>query len=115
MRTGLTVSVLAILLLAFGWHCATHAIDFPLYHQAAAKILAGNADLYPAALDDPAQPVTGHNFRYAPVLALLFVPLALLPVPAAAFVLYVLKLLAFVYIWRVIGQRILPRSSAGRL
>ena len=115
MRTGLTVAVIAILLIAFGWHCATHSIDFPLYHQAAAKILADRTDLYPAALDDPTQPITGHAFRYAPVLALLFVPLGLLPLPVAAFVLYILKLLAFVYIWRVIGQRLPSSSQGGRL
>lgn len=94
------------LLAAFGWHCATHAIDFPLYHAAGAKVLAGDFALYPAELTDGSGTVTGHSFRYAPIFALLFAPLALLPLPAAALILYGLKLLGCAYIFRVISRRL---------
>jgi hypothetical protein len=109
----LRIAAVAVLLLAFGVFSARRSIDFPLYHQAASKLLQGDENLYPALAG--AGPVSGHGFRYAPVLALLFVPLALMPVPVAAFLFFCLKIPAFIYMWRVVLRRIAPPPPHGRL
>jgi hypothetical protein len=103
----------AMLLAAFAWHSATHAIDFPVYYQAASQVLQGDYNLYPQALYDGDGQVSGHGFRYAPALAFLFVPFALLPLEAAAFVFFWLKILAFVSIFTIITRRIpMPQGRA---
>lgn len=107
-------SLLTVLLLAFGWHSATHSIDFPVYYQAAAQVLQGDYELYPRALYEGAA-VPGHGFRYAPVLAFLFVPFALLPLEAAAFLLFCLKIATYVSIVSVIARRVNPPLPRTRL
>jgi hypothetical protein len=39
-------------LIAFAWDCATHSVDFPVYHGIAVRILRGDYELYPLALYD---------------------------------------------------------------
>src|SRR3954468_18693844 len=31
----------------FGFYCATHSVDFPVYHRTARQIIAGSYDIYP--------------------------------------------------------------------
>lgn len=111
-RVGLVV--LAALLAALAWHSATHAIDFPVYHHAAAQVLGGDYELYPRAIYEGGQ-VPGHGFRYAPALAFLFAPLGLLPLPAAAVVFFCLKIPALVYVCTVVARRLDLRNRRGRL
>jgi hypothetical protein len=85
------------LLGAFAWECATHSVDFPVYHGIAARILHGDYELYPLALYDGG-PVPSHGFRYAPFVAFLFVPFGWLPLEAAALLFFALKAIAFVYV-----------------
>ena len=97
--------VLAVLVIAFGWNAATHAVDFPIYHQAGAQILSGDFALYPAGLYDGSD-VPSHGFRYAPVLAFLFAPLALLPLEASAFLFFFVKVAALAYVARVVARHL---------
>ena len=98
---------LTLLLAVLAWQAAFHSIDFPVYHGTAARVLAGDYEIYPAEVYGGGQPMPGHNFRYTPVMAFLFVPLALVPLPVAALAFYVLKLGALVYI----GHTILARAG----
>jgi hypothetical protein len=102
---------LTALVLAFGWNAATHAVDFPIYHHAGAQVLRGDFELYPAGLYDGTD-VPSHGFRYAPVFAFLFVPLALLPLQLAAFLFFVAKVAAMVYVARVVARHL---GLAGRV
>jgi hypothetical protein len=103
--------VLALLLAGFAWHCATHAVDFPIYHRVGQQILAGNVELYPAEVYD-GRVAPGHGFRYAPAIAFLFVPFALLPLVPAALVFFAIKLAAFIAMMRVIARRMaIPSRS----
>ncbi len=71
-RRPLGQAALALLLLIYGAHASTRTMgDFKLYHQAANRLLAGEA-IY--RLEDP------HRYLYAPVLTFLFVPLAPFPI-----------------------------------
>src|SRR4051794_35844972 len=100
-----------LILLAFGVVCATHSVDFPVYHRAAVEMLHGNYELYPAAVYTGGT-VPSHGFRYAPAIAFLFLPFALLPLPLAAFLFFALKVGAFVYVSTVIGRHAgLPASD----
>ena len=101
-RVGL--ALLGALVLAFGWNAATHAVDFPIYHQAGAQILRGDWEIYPPGLYSGTD-VPSHGFRYAPALALLFAPMALLPLDVAAFLFYLVKVAAIVYVARVVARR----------
>jgi alpha-1,2-mannosyltransferase len=112
-RAGLVV--LGALLAALAWHSATHAIDFPVYHRAATQVLAGDYELYPRAIYEGDAQVPGHAFRYAPALAFLFAPFGLLPLPAAAFAFFCLKIPALVYIFTVVTRRLDLESRRGRL
>ena len=85
----------ALLLVLVGWRSATGSVDFPMYHSAGARVLAGDFELYPAEVYD-GRPVGGHGFRYAPVWALIFAPFALLPLPVAAGLFYVIKVAALI-------------------
>lgn len=97
--------LLAGLGLAFGWNAATHAVDFPIYHHAGAQVLRGDTALYPSGLYDGGE-VPSHGFRYAPALAFLFAPLALLPLEAAAFLFFLAKVAAMVYIAGVVARHL---------
>jgi hypothetical protein len=37
----LAVAACAAIVLAFGVYCATHSVDFPVYHRVAAQIVRG--------------------------------------------------------------------------
>lgn len=92
-----------LLLVAFGVVCATRSVDFPVYHRVAVQMLSGNYELYPTAVyaggDIPA-----HGFRYAPAIAFVFLPFGLLPLGAAAFLFFVLKVAALVYVSAVVAR-----------
>lgn len=96
---------LALLLAVLAWQTAFHSIDFPVYHGTAARVLAGDYEIYPVEVYGGGRPMPGHNFRYTPVMAFLFVPLALVPLPVAAVAFYLAKLAALVYIARTILTR----------
>ena len=99
-RLGL--AVLGILLVALARESATHSVDFPIYHRVGRQILQGDYELYPAALYSGG-PVPSHGFRYAPAIAFLFVPFALLPLEAAALLFFLLKIAAFVYVGSLVA------------
>lgn len=111
-------AVLLILLSVLGWHAATRSVDFPIYHQVALQLFDGNYEIYPAEVyaDDPpaGRPLAAdpHGFRYAPVAAFLFLPFGLLPLEAAAFLFFCLKIAAFVFMIGVVARRMaFPRPG----
>lgn len=100
---ALGLVALGVALLALAWDSATHSVDFPIYHRIATQILEGNYELYPTELYDGGL-VPPHGFRYAPAIAFLFVPLGLLPLEAAAFLFFGLKVAAFVYVGALVSR-----------
>jgi hypothetical protein len=98
------VVAFAAVVLGFGVYCATHSVDFPVYHRVARQVLSGNYELYPAAVYTGVGTIPSHDFRYAPVTAFLFVPFGLLPMRVAAFVFYLLKVAALLYMGGVVGR-----------
>lgn len=101
--SGLGVGLLVVLLLVLGWQAATRSVDFPVYHRIATQILAGDYELYPHELYTDAM-VPPHGFRYLPIIAFLFVPFGLLPLPIAAGAFYVLKLAVLAWVGRRIAE-----------
>lgn len=101
-RTSGTV-LLGVVIVLLGWQAATRSVDFPVYYRAAIDILAGRFDVYPPALADGSFPP--HGFRYAPAIAFLMAPIALVPVEMAALALFVVKLGALAYMSRAIARR----------
>jgi len=95
--------VLGVLLVGFARECAIHSVDFPVYHRTARQLIAGNFELYPTAVYDGG-PMPAHEFRYAPVIAFLFVPFGFLPLELAALVFFILKVAACVYIAAVVAR-----------
>src|SRR6476620_5938274 len=93
----------AAMLVAFGVYCATHSVDFPVYHQAATQIARGDYEIYPTAVYTSGV-VPAHGFRYAPAIAFLFVPFGWLPLGIAAFLVYALKVGAVLYVGSVVGR-----------
>jgi hypothetical protein len=91
------------MLFGFGVYCATHSVDFPVYHHAAAQIVRGDYEIYPPAVYADGI-VPSHGFRYAPAIAFLFVPFGFLPLGAAAFLFFTLKVGAVVYVGSVVGR-----------
>ncbi len=110
VRTWGVLSLVVLLLSAVGWHAATRSVDFPIYHRAGAAALTSTPELYPPGLYTGAV-VDAHGFRYAPALAWIFAPLAPLPLEAAAFLFYVLKLAAVIATFGVLARRIGPGTS----
>ena len=108
------LALLGALVVVFGWYCASHSIDFPLYHRAGLQILRGDYELYPTDVYAGAV-APRHGFRYAPIIAFLFVPLAVLPLPVAAFVFFLLKAAAFVATFVMIGPFVGVRDRVGQL
>ena len=96
---------LGLLLAVLAWQTAFHSVDFPVYHGTATRVLAGDYEIYPVEVYGGDRPMPGHNFRYTPVMAFLFVPLALVPLPVAAVAFYLAKLAALVYISRTMLTR----------
>ena len=111
----LGIAVVGLLLPLLAWQASFRPIDFPVYHGVATSILHGDWGFYPTDYDGP-EPVSGHAFRYAPAVGLLFVPFGLLPLEAAAFAFFCLKLGAFWYIFSVVSRRMgVPERSSGRM
>ena len=75
--------ILGGLIAAFGYSCAIYTVDVVIYRVTAVQILNRDYNIYPAVADG--------GFRYAPITALIFVPLAWMPVAAGAAILFVLK------------------------
>lgn len=88
-RLGAALLLVALVLLAR--ESATRSIDFPVYHRAAIQVIEGNYDLYPPEAYG-GHPGPSQGFRYAPAIALLFVPFGWLPLELAALVFFALKL-----------------------
>ena len=102
--TAFAATTLGVLLsLAFALYCAAHSIDFPVYYRAATQVVHGDYEIYPAAVYGGGA-IPPHGFRYAPVFAFLFAPLALLPLDVAAFLFVALKGAAIVYIGDVASR-----------
>jgi hypothetical protein len=96
------VLALAAVVAVLAWQSSARSVDFPIYHRVGAQILDGDFGLYPDEVYSGGA-IPPHGFRYLPAVGFAFVPLALLPLPAAAFVFFVFKLAAFVYLLRVAG------------
>ena len=89
--------LLGILVAApLGYMAAAHPIDVAIYRDVGAQILRHDYQLYSANAS------TG--FRYAPIVAFLFAPLALVPLWAAAFAIFILKVFAVVVTVRVVAR-----------
>lgn len=104
--------LIGIALAVLAWQATTRSVDFPVYYRAATDILAGRFDVYPPAVAGVFPP---HGFRYAPAIAFLMAPIALVSVEAAALALFVLKLGALAYMSRVIARRCGRTEDAPRL
>jgi hypothetical protein len=102
-RLGLVLLGGALLLLA--WESAMHSVDFPIYHRIGTQLLHGNYELYPVELYVGGS-VPPHGFRYAPAMAVLFVPLAFFPLEVAAFIFFSLKVAAFVYVGDLVARHL---------
>lgn len=97
--------LLLLLLVLLARESATHSIDFPVYHRTARQVMAGDYELYPAEAYG-GQPVPSQGFRYAPAIAILFVPFGLLPLELAALAFFVLKLAALWYIGVTVARHV---------
>jgi hypothetical protein len=94
--------VAALAVVAHGANAASRRMgDFAVYHRAARRLLAGEA-IY--RLED------AHRYLYAPVLTVLFVPLAPLPELAAKLVWYSLNVLIVVLALRRSAAIVFPRE-----
>ncbi len=74
----------------FGYFTAAHTFDIQAYRGVGRQLLNQDYDIYPAVAEG--------GFRYAPVTALLFVPLALVPVSVAVLVVLFLKVMTLLAI-----------------
>jgi hypothetical protein len=97
--------VLLALLALLARESAIHSIDFPVYHRAARQIMAGDYELYPPEAYG-GQPVPSQGFRYAPAIAVLFVPFGWLPLELAALAFFLLKLAALWYVGTVVARHV---------
>src|SRR5262245_59724747 len=97
---------LAILFVGLAWYSSTRPIDFQIYHRVATKVLHGDYELYPRVVYEGVRRGDTHEFIYAPVVAFLFVPFALLPMQAATFLFACLKIPAYAYVVWVITRRL---------
>ena len=76
--------VLVALIVAFGYNCAVRTVDVVIYRVAASQVVHHDYDIYPKVADG--------GFRYAPITALLFVPLAFMPTAAGAALIYLFNI-----------------------
>ena len=97
------VVALVVGLGALGWQASTQSVDFPIYHRVAAQLLAGDAEIYPTEVYGGGT-IPPHGFRYLPVIAFLFMPLALLPLPLAAAVFFAVKLAVLAWTGRTVAR-----------
>ncbi len=97
-----TVAVVALLAL-LAREAATRSIDFPVYHRAGRHLLAGEYQLY-SPETYAGHPGPSQEFRYLWAVAVLFVPFAVLPLPAAALAFFLLKLGALWWVGTIVAQ-----------
>ncbi len=97
---------LAILFVGLAWYSSTRPIDFQIYHRVATQVLHGDYELYPRVVYQGVRRGDSHEFLYAPVVAFLFVPFALMPLPVAAFLFACLKIPAYAYVVWVMTRRL---------
>lgn len=102
----------AIVVGGAAWKSAFSPVDFPVYHDVGTDILSGHFELYQQGVYDVGSPVDEHRFRYAPVVAVLLTPFALLPLPIAALVFAALKIAAFWNIVSTIVHRLYERAAS---
>jgi hypothetical protein len=91
-RRKVGFALILIGILGFGVYFRGQAGDFFVYGTAAKRILAGDYDLYRQG---------GLAFRYAPVIAMAFIPMSYLPSRVAVFLWYLLKIAALIAIVRM--------------
>jgi alpha-1,2-mannosyltransferase len=108
------LSALAVLFLGLAWYSSTKPVDFQIYHRVAGQVINGDYELYPR-VGQGTDRGDSHEFQYAPILALIFVPLGLLPLQAAAFLFAVLKIPAYAYVGWVIARRLDGQSRYATL
>jgi Glycosyltransferase family 87 len=101
----IAAAVLLALLVLLAREAATRSIDFPVYHRAARQVLAGNYELYPPEAYG-GRPFPSQGFRYAPAVAVLFVPFGWLPLELAALVFFALKLAALWYVGATVARHV---------
>jgi Glycosyltransferase family 87 len=101
----IAAAVLLALLVLLAREAATHSIDFPVYHRAARQVLDGNYELYPPEAYG-GRPFPSQGFRYAPAVAVLFVPFGWLPLELAALVFFALKLAALWYVGATVARHV---------
>jgi hypothetical protein len=99
----LGVAAVSAVLGVLAWQAAANPIDFHVYRDTAVRILNGDWNLYPTDYDGP-EPVSGHRFRYAPAIGILFLPLGLVPLKAGALAFFALKILALLYMASVVTR-----------
>lgn len=93
--------------LPLGYAAATHPIDIAIYRDVGRQILRRDYELYSAN--------AGVGFRYAPIVAFMCVPLALVPLWAAALTIVVLKMAALVATIGVVARLTgLDREAASK-
>ncbi len=105
---------LSVAVLALGWNAATRSVDFPLYREAGEHVLQGQFELYPAGLYT-GDPVPSHGYRYAPGLAFLFTPFALVPLEVAAFLFFLLKVAMLIGLTGLLANHLHSPSSTVRV
>lgn len=103
--------LLGFVILYGGYYSATHTIDFPTYYRVGEQILRHDFNLYRQELHALGEAKTGIYYRYAPVVALLFVPFALFSMQTAAFLFYLLKISALYYTVKLILRSIGNENS----
>jgi hypothetical protein len=101
----IAAAVLLALLVLVAREATIHSVDFPVYHHTARQVLAGNYELYPPEAYG-GQPFPSQGFRYAPAVAVLFVPFGWLPLELAALVFFALKLAALWYVGATVARHV---------
>lgn len=86
-RRILVISISALVIASLGFIFIRNLIDFPVYYRAGQSLLAGRTDLY--AADFAVGRVM--DYRYLPLFIVIFIPLWVLPYPAAAYIWYLLS------------------------
>jgi alpha-1,2-mannosyltransferase len=98
--------VLGVTVLICAADFSRHPVDFPIYHRIATQIWHGHYELYPETVYDAGVAAPAHGFRYAPVVAFLFVPLAWLSLEHAALLFFGLKVMAVIYVGTVVTRQV---------
>ena len=107
--------LLTVLVAVLAWQASTRSVDFPVYHRVARQVLSGNFQVYPNDVYS-AHGGSPHGFRYLPVVALLFAPFGLLPLPLSAFLFFMIKLAVLAWMGTAVGRQAgLPNGWRGPL